>query len=620
MTTARVNPFIRKAEQRKPLPDTPEGMLELLSSLSDEELEEMVRAQQELEKRLAEYGPQTDDELHEWIKSELGIDIPRISVCENHDAPFTLIADLYFERVDAVLAMANRGGSKTLLVAILHWLNSLFKPGCESCTFGATEQQGLRCYAYLKSWIYDENGEKRSSVVASMIRETIFSNNSKVEVLPGTPQAVNGPHPQKAHADEIELMDDGTWKESRNMTVSKILSDGRVVKAQDICTSTRKGPNGRMQKLIDEIINAVNAGFKPPRKLYQWCIKETAAQVPNCQCANPSLSDGEKCQCHLIRKGDWEDGSPRLLRDICQGDFYKSRGWQPLQDVIKQFTENDRETFEVQQLCLRPEMHFHYLPKFDEAKHCFRNYDPDPDNGPIYCSVDWGGTNPHAVNWYQYLKFDIEVDCFVLKPGLPLRMRIPAGATICFDEIYKAEIGNDRLGQLVKLKEAAYRRVWGERWKVQERFADPQGKAARLDWKNIGLKTSWHITREFEEHIKVITDLFDSDLFFVAGDKCPMWVREAKEWRRHPNTGLQIDTFNHCMSNFRYAAANIRKIHKRPAATTANIPVAQPAQRQAGVTISIRKEDDGPLGFQGQNDEFARWRQSLGQPVRYPGP
>jgi hypothetical protein len=625
ITKARRNPFIEKARRsdfirRDAIPDSPEGMLELLTKLSDEELEELFSAQEELERRLTEFGPKDDDELHSWIWAELGINIPRVAVCPDHDPPFTFLADLYFERVGAVLAMANRSGGKTMLVAILHWVNSLFKAACESCTFGATEAQSLRCYAYIKGWVYNKSGEKRDEVIHSLMRETLFANTSKIEVLPGTPQAVNGPHPQKAHADEIELMDDGTWKESRNMTVSKLLPDGRLCKPQDICTSTRKGPTGRMAKLITEIREAIIAGYKPPRKLYQWCIKETASQVPNCQCARPELSESEKCSCHLIRKGEWESGQPRLLRDICKGDFYRSRGWQPYEDIVKQFTENDAETFEVQQLCLKPEMQFHYLPKFREEIHCFRKYDVDPANGPIFLSVDWGGTNPHAVNWYQYLKYEIEVECSVQDQVGTRRIRIPKGAIIAVDEIYKAEIGNTRLGQLVMLKENEYRRMWGETWYVEERFADPQGKAARLDWKNIGLRTSWHVTREFEEHIKNITDLFDSNGFFVAGDKCPMWVREAKEWRRSPNTGHQIDVFNHCMSNFRYAVANISKEFNRPDKGIDSLPVPMPTERVAQVTVSIRKEPEGPLGFHTlREDEFAQWRGALGQPIRPTG-
>ncbi len=1323
MTTAsppKSNPFVLKAIRDGSLPIDPAEMLQLLQHLSDEELNEMVAAQEELEKRLAEQGPQTDDELHDWIRFELGMNIPRVSVCPTHDPPFKFIADIYFERVNAVLAMGNRGGGKTMLVAILHWINSLFKPGCESCTFGATEAQSLRCYAHLKGWIYDKKGDKKPIIVSSLMRETAFSNGSVVEVLPGTPAAVNGPHPQKAHADEIELMDGGTWKESqpidtliatpqgwrrmgdlrigdyvfgrdgnptrvikirdygqeqvyrveltdgrtteccadhlwtvagmiqrrrdiwkvmrtsdiigsglrtssgfrfaipqakavdfeiedhlpihpyvlgvllgdgyiggdapqfrsedqeivdrvnellgeghfistaangvhgirraysecgfktflqesgiekansftkfipdrykfasrqsrleilrglmdtdgcaldgnsvaqfasvserlskdlreivfslggrailrqknfksywssgvlytldisfndgtipfylrrkvtkmvsrqrtldpsiksiepsrqvkvrcigvdnadstyltenyivthnsRNMTMSKVLPNGTTIPPQDICTSTRKGPNGRMQELINEIIDAVRYGFKPPRTLYQWCIKETASQVPNCQVANPDLGEEDKCQCHLVRKGEWAEKDdegrprPRLLRDICGGDFYKSRGWQPFADVIKQFTENDQETFEVQQLCLKPEMQWHYMPTFAEETHCIRNYEADPRNGPIFTSTDWGGcydgetevltargwipwpevddddrfasldlethkvefqfansiirkpfhgymhryknrsidllvtadhnmlvapldkrrgdkweltpslevpdssrmtrtsagrndsgessfilqgvidgagrcyddleidaddwaaifgfwmaeghteidtkpllsggqrvtgrvgfthyskgniseiksilrkyfevhdgidfntkrgqlrindprlysylsmfgkagdkylpshvkrwssrllriyldwhhrgdgstdngdgrihsvriytgskkladdlqeiamysgiaatiykrdprdsvidgreikaslsqycvfihtvplrcgsvseitpsewgngmvycaelpkhhtlyvrrngkavwcgnTNPHAVNWYQLLKFQIEAELWIQEGGASTLFRIPEGAIIGFDEIYKAEIGNDRLGHLVKFKEAAYRRKWGPAWVVKERFADPQGKAARLDWKNIGLRTSWHITREFEEHVKVIKDLMDDDLIFIDGGKCPMWVREAKEWRRNPNTGQQIDVFNHAMSNFRYAVANIVKLYKRTRAVS-EVPVATPYKRETAVTVTIRKEPPGPIGFSSaSNDEFSSWRQSLGQPIR----
>lgn len=595
------------------VPDTQEGMLKLLASMSDEELQEMFEAQRQLEKRLEEYGPQTDDELHEWLKAELGLDVPRVSVCEGHDAPFTFLADLYFERTEAALLMANRGGSKTFLVAVLHWLNSRFKPGCESCTFGATEAQSLRCYAHLKSWIYDDNGKKRPQVINSLMRETEFVNGSKVEVLPGTKSAVNGPHPQKAHADEIELMDDETWKESRNMTVSKRTADGRLIKPQDIATSTRKGPTGRMQQLIDEIEEAIQSGFKPPRKLYQWCIKETAAQVPNCQIARPDLPEGERCECHAIKRGEWEDGSPRLLRDICNGDFHRSRGWQPFGDVAKQFTENDQETFEVQQLCAKAEMKHHYVPQWRDERHLIRGFEPDPRNGPIFLAVDWGGTNPHAVNWYQLLRFEVEVKTWVQpKAGEPYTKRLKEGTLVCFDEMYEAEIGNTRLGELVIAKENDYRNQWGELWKVYARFADPQGKAARIDWRSIGLKTSWHTTREFDEHIKDVRDLFDADNFACDGEKCIMFPREIKAWQRDPKSGNQIDKFNHCMSNFRYCVANLKKVGRKALQSGGHLPHAKPIRRQ---TVQVRRPAQGPIGYRGKKNEFDQWRKGLGSPV-----
>lgn len=592
------------------VPD-PEQMLELLGSMTDDELKEMLSAQQELEQRLNEKGPQNDDELHEWMKYELGIDVPRVAVCEGHSAPFDFLADLYFERSDASLAVANRGGAKTFMVAVLHWLNARFKPGIESCTFGAIEAQSFRAYAHLKNWVFDEKGNRRPEIVSSLMRETVFTNGSKIEVLGSTPEAVNGPHPQIAHADEIELMRDDTWQESRNMTISKKIKDGRLMNPQDIATSTRKGPSGRVQLLIDEIEKAIAEGFKPPRQLYIWCIKETASQQENCQIACPQLTEEHRCTCDKIRKGEWEDGSPRLLRDVCNGDFHKSRGWQPFSDLVKQFTENDRTTFEVQQLCSKPEMRHHYVPTWRDDRHLIRNFEPDPANGPIFLSVDWGGTNPHAVNWYQLLAYELEVEAWNQPADKIITRRLKEGTLVCFGEIYISEIGNEQLGKLVQEREKRWAEKFSGGFRVYERFADPQGKAARMDWKAMGLPTRWHSTREFDEHIKSIRSMFDDDLFVADGEACPMFVREIKAWRADPKSGNQIDKFNHAMSNFRYAVANIKKIKQRALSTSGNLPTARSIPRQA----TISKTGSTPVGFKGQNNEFDNWRKKLGEPV-----
>lgn len=590
--------------------DDSEKMLEILGNLSDDELAEMLAAQEELERQLNVEGPQTDDELHEWIKYELGIDVPRVAVCEDHEAPFKFLSDLYFDRIDAALAVANRGGAKTFLVAVLHWLNARFKPGIESCTFGAIEAQSFRAYAHLKNWVFDDNGNKKSEIVSSLMRETMFTNGSKIEVLGSTPEAVNGPHPQIAHADEIELMRDDTWNESRNMTISKTIKNGTLINPQDIATSTRKGPSGRVQELIDEIEKAVSEGYKPPRQLYIWCIKETASQQKNCQVANPDLPEALRCPCDTIRKGEWEDGSPRLLRDVCNGDFAKSRGWQPFSDIVKQFTENDRITFEVQQLCSKPEMQHHYVPTWSDDRHCIRNFDPDPRNGPIFLSVDWGGTNPHAVNWYQLLAFEVEVEAWNQPGDRIITRRLKEGTLVCFGEIYISEIGNEQLGKLVQERESRWANKH-QTFRVYERFADPQGKAARMDWKAMGLPTRWHTTREFDEHIKSIRSMFDDDLFVVDGEACPMFVREIKAWRADPKTGNQIDKFNHCMSNFRYAVANIKKVRQRALSTAGNLPVSKSIPRQA----TISRTGSTPVGFKGQNNDYDNWRKRLGEPV-----
>jgi hypothetical protein len=592
-------------------------MSKFLDGLSDQELRDMFTAQQQLEQQLKLAGPQTDDELHAWIVENLGIDVSRTAVCENHNPPFNFIADIYFERVDSAMLLANRAGGKTFSMAVIHWVNSMFKPGMESVTFAAIEAQSLIAYSHMKNWIYDKEGNKRPEIKASMMRETTFSNGSIARILGSTPESVNGPHPQLAHADEVELMREDTYSESRNMTSGKRLGNGRVVRPQDIYTSTRKGPNGRMQKLIDEIEEAKQAGLKPPRVLYQHCLKESAAQNPGCQVARPDLPEDQACDCNKVAKGQWENGQTRYLKDVCGGDFHRSRGWQPFTDVIKQFTENDKETFEVQQLCAKPEMRHHYVPNWQDDRHLVRDYTPDPDNGPIFTSVDFGGTNPHSVHWYQLLRHEVEALAWNQpdEPDEPMTIRIKEGTLVCFDEIYIAEIGNDKLGDLVIQKENEYKKQFPN-FKPWARFADPQGKAARMDWKEKGLKTSWHTTREFEEHIKILRDMFDDDLFRCDGQKCPMFVKEIKEWRADPKSGNQIDYFNHAMSDCRYSISNIKKIKARALGTHGNLPTSRSIARKSGPGVRISRPTQGPIATRGTGNEMDNWRKSLGGPVR----
>jgi hypothetical protein len=605
------------------------ALISELSELSDDELQQRYKEYEQLLQRLQTSGPQTRDELHGWIKDELGLDIPRVAVCPDHQAPFEVLADLYFEVtldgdiVDAALVMANRGGSKTFLIALLHYINSRFKPGVESCTFGAVEAQSFRAYNHLKGWIYDDHGNKRPEIVSSLMKETYFTNGSKIEVLGSTPEAVNGPHPHKAHADEIELMREDTFTESRNMTVAGRTKDGREITPQDILTSTRKGPSGRMQQLIDEIDDAKAKGLKPPRRMYAWCIFETAAQIKNCQVAlglNPDDEDYQGCDCHIIPRGEWENGKTRLLRDVCQGRFYKSRGWQPKIEVEKQFRENDRITWETQQECRRPEMKWHYVPNWSDERHCIREFEPDPLNGPIFLAVDWGGTNPSAVNWYQLLNYEIEVAQWIQPlEDQTLKVRLDAGFIVCFDEIYIAETGATKLADMVIAKETRYRQRFGSNWAVEERFADPQGKMARKDWAyhSPPLATKWHTTRKFDEHIDVVSEIFDMDIFRVVGDKCPMFVREIKAWRRDEKTGKQIDEFNHAMSNFRYALSNMKALRQRHGFGKGK-PMVEPRQRATPGVTTVQASGTGPgepLGYAARGDQFDQWRQGLGSPV-----
>jgi hypothetical protein len=127
---------------------------EQLLEMEPADLREILHGVTTLGRRLQDDGPQNDEELDAWIQVNIGVKIPRTCVCPDHQSPFQFLADLYFERIGSALALANRGGSKTFVVAILHFLNCTFKPGCEALSFGATEAQGNRCYGNIEDWCY----------------------------------------------------------------------------------------------------------------------------------------------------------------------------------------------------------------------------------------------------------------------------------------------------------------------------------------------------------------------------------------------------------------------------------------------------------------------------------
>jgi hypothetical protein len=570
------------------------------------------------------------------VKVNLGVDVPRVAVCPDHQAPFTFLADVYFERVGSALALANRGGAKTFIVAILHFVNSTYKPGCESLSFGATKGQGNRCYANINTWCYvrdTKTGRKTDKVQEFIdgepkITETLWKTGSKVEVVAGTETAVNGPHPMKAHADEIELMDDGTWNESRGMAVAKQATGPLpgfmdrfkgIIPPQDIVTSTRKSMRGRMQELLDEVAEDEKNGNIPQFTLYVWCIWETVAEVPSCRCIKKEIREarlrelGEDpstlCPCNKVVKGRMKDGSQRSLDKVCQGKAFYARGWKPLVDFIMTFKRNTPGTWTLQHECREAIAEHNYIQDWDLATYGIRNYEPRPEYGRIYQGIDWGGTNPYCVLWFQYLTVDV--------PGYdndynPIFLQ--QGIYVLFKEIYVAGIDTAKLANMVRGVENSYRAQYGAHWKVHGRFMDPQGAGDRILFKRKGMSGAWPIkTRDKETMISTVQNLVIDDRFCVDSDACPMFCEEVEVWQKNEKTGKELDNFNHSMAAWRYGISNAEVIEGKftPTKTaTTQSDTHNVRRRGSSITSSdgttIRRR--GPVAYTGAkrspHDEF----------------
>lgn len=546
----------------------------------------MIQRAKSLASKAKADGPQNDDELHALIKKELGVDIPRVSVCEGHVAPFDLIADLFFERTSAALALANRGGSKTFGVAVLHYLNSTYKPGCGSLTFAATEGQGRRCYSNIEDWCYerDEETGRRTETVKSFIRDkplksnTTWKTGSMTEIVAGSENAVSGPHPAKAHADEVDLMEPGVWVQSRGLAVANRATGplpqwmqkfAGMIPPQDIVTSTRNSTRGLMQELLDEIAVDIKNGNIPQFDLYIWCIWETIAQIPNCRGADPEerakacidagLPPDSLCDCNRVVKGKMADGTDRTLEKICDGKAFISRGWKPPIDLIRTFKRNTPGTWTLQHECGVGQDENNYIADWSLSEYGITAYEPNNLYGPIYMGVDWGDTNPACVLWFQYLTCEVPAFGFEQEP-----IWLMPGSYVLFKEIYVAGLATDRLANRVIAIENDFKNRYGTSWKVKGRFCDPQGAGDRRIFQNHGLRSSWPVkSRNKQNMIDVVQNLVIDDRFFVDFGQAPAFCEEVEGWGKNPKTQKEVDKHNHAMSAWRYGISNSEIIESK---------------------------------------------------------
>src|SRR3954463_13704524 len=91
----------------------------------------------------------TPDQLHGWVRSFLGLNIPRRAICPGHDAPFDYLSSAYFEPAKDLLVWAPRGGGQTRLAAVATLLDLLHKCGCSVRILGGSLEQSLRMWEHL---------------------------------------------------------------------------------------------------------------------------------------------------------------------------------------------------------------------------------------------------------------------------------------------------------------------------------------------------------------------------------------------------------------------------------------------------------------------------------------
>ncbi len=230
----------------------------------------------ELVSKSVDQGPlelriKTDDELWYSLRDQTGIEIPRITVCPGHVAPFTAFADAFFSRSRNVVWHASRGlAGKSVMLAALAFMCGV-EQGAAVNLLGGSGEQSQRVHGYmtgddtnLPRTFWGHYGAPRHLLRTDPTKkETRLTNGGRIVVLQASTRSVRGPHPQKLLLDECDEMSKEIYAAASGQTMS-----ARGIPAQTVMSSTHQYADGTFTEIL-------RRAAEREWPVYTWCYKET---------------------------------------------------------------------------------------------------------------------------------------------------------------------------------------------------------------------------------------------------------------------------------------------------------------------------------------------------------
>jgi len=425
------------------------------------------------------------DGLHEWIELNFGVNIPRVSICEDHDAPFDFVCGFLFDEFQTAIVLANRSGGKTYIFAILIAIVTFLYADIEVANIAAIEAQAKRCYNYFSNYIDKE--PFASNVDAKTMNKTKLANGSAAEILVATMTGVNSPHPQIAFFDEIDLWLWPILQQAFSMAQSKNGFESKMV-----LTSTRKFPNGPMQKMLDE---AKSKGAK----VYKWCIWEVMEPLP--------LHDS------ALMKRIYDAFGGTLPKNIA-----KANGYYTWKDVINKYKTLDQDTWASDWLCIKPGLEgIIYGSSYSDERNLIPPFDPrSRANGRVYLFEDFGYGESHP---------DVVLFCWLSPDNSEL---------IGFRELYITKEGTDAIWDAIVEKLAEYDLavddvIWVPDYHGHTEIADRMNRGAVM-LEKVEDSTAYLVING----ISMVKKLFEAGLLKITTD-CVNLRAELLSYRRKKN-------------------------------------------------------------------------------------
>lgn len=238
-----------------------------------------------------------------YCATVLGFRLPHPAYCDDHQSPLDALWDAYADESDFSIWHAMRGSGKTVLLAILSWLESVFKPNCGTTVLGGSLQQSQHCVAYHDQIWNMPHVPKH--MLDGEVTGTGYrcKNGSWVRALAASSRSVRGPHPQRLRLDEVDEMSPAIFNAALGQP-----KGNHGIPAQIVASSTLHHAHGMMSDLID-------SRHERGAKLYRWCVEEV--RVPRGFWTNEEITQKYR----QVTRAMW-DAEYLLKRPTLEGSVY----------------------------------------------------------------------------------------------------------------------------------------------------------------------------------------------------------------------------------------------------------------------------------------------------------
>lgn len=459
--------------------------------------------------RRKENTPQQIDDL---IQYALPIKLGTKRICNDHShcSPYDFFTDILTNYYQTIVAWANRGGSKTYLLALYSWLKSNRNPGLDSVILGASGEQSSRAYGATNDfWSIGNSDAEITPLIKAfcsgqpMAEKTTYKNGAVTKILTASDRSVRGPHPQVGLFDEIDSMDARILETALSGPQSK-----GDIKMQKLFVSTNHVIGGNMDEQIEL------AEKNPEAKIFKWCIWECLESCKDFSCSTCPISS------------------------YCPGkQMKKANGYYRFSDFLDKLRSLAAHTIENEWFNAKPGSPDMIYGKQLEDHH-FINIDYNPGH-VVYLSIDWGGTNPFAVSVWQDMR------------------HTPLNAWVMVDEIYKGNTTNKKIIEIAK------QRPWFNM--IAGAVYDPSRSDSPREWmeaaksaisgRGLRLTKADNKVKEGIERVRgALKPVIGGPMFYVS-KKCRSFIKEIYQYKANPKTGEPIPVNDHMMDTLKYFVA-----------------------------------------------------------------